>query len=165
MKDSPIPASDRTIMVVDDNHDIVEILRTMLEEKGFNVRCAYSGKDLFAGLEKQKPDLILLDIMMPKVDGYKVLLRLKRKLGTASIPVILLTAKVHHEDVQKGYNLGVDYYITKPFTSTQLMTSINRLLGVPDRRTAKRLAQVFTSNLEGQNWLKRGAIKDLISIS
>jgi CheY-like chemotaxis protein len=103
--------------------------------------------------------------MMPQMDGLEVLARLKGNPSTASIPVICLTAKMHHEDVQKGYKLGAEYYITKPFTSTQLMTSINRLLGVPERRTAKRLAQVFTSNLAGQNWLKRGAIKDSISIS
>jgi len=118
-------------MVVDDNHDIVETLRTILEAKGYNVMCANSGKELFADLEKQM-DLILLDIMMPKMDGFEVLVRLKWKLSTASIPVILLTAKVNHEDVEKGYKLGTEHYIKKPFTTTQLMTGINRFLGVPD---------------------------------
>jgi DNA-binding response OmpR family regulator len=126
--------------VVDDNHDIVEIVRTILEENGFNVRCAYSGQELLDSLEMQKPDLILLDIMMPKMDGYEVLVRLKWKSGTASIPVILLTAKVHHEDVEKGYKLGTEYYITKPFTSTQLITNINRLLRVPDSRPSQHIA-------------------------
>ncbi len=64
MPDSHFPASKRTIMVVDDNADLVEIVRLTLESKGFNVKCAYSGKDLFAGLEEQKPDLIILDIML-----------------------------------------------------------------------------------------------------
>ncbi len=122
----------RTIMVVDDSPDLVEIVRLTLEGKGFNVRCAYSGKELLAALEKEKPDLILLDIMMPGMDGLEVLVRLKWKLGTASIPVILLTAKVHHEDVLRGYKLGTDHYIKKPFDNTQLVTSINRLLGLPD---------------------------------
>ncbi|MEE8113980.1 MAG: response regulator [Nitrososphaerales archaeon] len=103
-----------------------------MEENGFNVRCGYSGEELFAGLEEQKPDLILLDIMIPKMVGFEVLVRLKWKLGTASIPVILLTAKVHHEDVEKGYKLGTNHYIKKPFTNTQLVTTINRLLGMPD---------------------------------
>ncbi len=129
MTDSPIPASNRTIMVVDDSPDLVEILRITLEWKGFNVRCAYSGKDLFASLEEQKPDLILLDIMMPKMDGLEVLTRLKGDPGTASIPVILLTAKVQYQDVIKGYKMGADYYITKPFTPTQVLEGVNLVLG------------------------------------
>ena len=132
MTDSHLPASKRTIMVVDDNPDLVDILRIMLESKGFNVRCAYSGKDLFAGLEEQKPDLILLDIMMPEMDGLEVLTRIKGNPDTASIPVILLSAKALEEDIRVGYKLRADEYITKPFTRTQLMTSINRLLRGPD---------------------------------
>ena len=132
MADSRLPTRKRTIMVVDDSPDLVEIVRITLEAKGFNVRCAYSGQELLAALEEQKPDLILLDIMMPQIDGLEVLIRLKWNPATASIPVILLTAKVHHEDVLKGYKLGTDHYIKKPFDSAQLVTSINRLLGLPD---------------------------------
>jgi len=115
-------------MVVDDNPEIVDNVRLLLEQKGFNVRCAYSGKELFAGLEKQKPDLILLDIMMPQMDGLEVLTRLKGDRGTASIPAILLTAKTQYEDVLRGYKMGADYYMTKPYTATQLLTGINFLL-------------------------------------
>ena len=122
--------SKRTIMVVDDSPDLVEIVRLTLEGKGFNVRCAYSGKELLAALEKEKPDLILLDVMMPGMDGFEVLIRLKWNPATASIPVILLTAKVHHEDVLRGYKLGTDHYLKKPFDNTQLVTSVNRLLGL-----------------------------------
>ncbi len=128
MTDSPIPASKRTIMVVDDNPDIVDILRIMLESKGFTVRCAYSGMDLFAGLEKLKPDLILLDIMMAQMDGLEVLRRLKENSDTTSIPVIFLTAKGQPEDVLKGYQKGAEYYITKPFTLTQVLDGINLIL-------------------------------------
>ena len=81
---------------------------------------------------RQTPALILLDIMMPKMDGFEILVRLKRKLGIASIPVILLTAKVHHEDVEKGYKLGTNHYIKKPFTNTQLVATIYRPLDMPD---------------------------------
>ena len=116
-------------MVVDDNPEIVDTVRLLLEQKGFNVRCANSGKELFAGLEKQKPDLILLDIMMPHMDGLEVLTRLKGDLSTASIPVILLTAKVQYEEVLKGYKLGANYYITKPCTAPILLTGINSFLG------------------------------------
>ena len=94
MTDSHLPESKRTIMVVDDHQDVVDILRIMLESKGFNVRCAYSGKDLFAGLEDLKPDLIILDIMMHPMDGLEVLRRLKGDPSTAYIPVILQSAMV-----------------------------------------------------------------------
>ena len=100
----------------------------MLERVEFKVRCAYSGAELFVGLEAQKPDLIVLDIMMPQMDGLEVLSRLKRDPDTASIPVILLTAKVQHEEVLGGYKMGADYYITKPFTHVQLLTGVNLLL-------------------------------------
>lgn len=118
-----------TIMIVDDNLDIVTIVKTILEGKGYNVLCAYSGPELFTRLEAQKPDLIILDIMMPQMDGLEVLTRLKETPDTSTIPVILLTAKVQYEDVLGGYKLGADYYITKPFTSTQLLNGINLLLG------------------------------------
>jgi len=119
----------RTIMVVDDNPDIVTIVKTILEVKGYGVQSAFSGQEVFTLLSEQKPDLIILDIMMPQMDGLEVLTRLKEDSGTATIPVILLTAKVQYEDVLGGYKMGADYYITKPFTSTQLINGINLLLG------------------------------------
>ncbi len=125
---SKSPARNRTIMVVDDSPDLVEIVRITLESKGFAVRCAYDGTQVFDFLKKQKPDLVILDIMMPLMDGFEVLTRLKCNPATASIPVILLTVKGQPEDVIKGYERGADYYITKPFTKGQLMTGINRLL-------------------------------------
>ncbi len=128
MPDSYFPASNRTILVVDDEPELVTIVCLMLEKKGFNVRCAYSGQELFAGLEKQMPDLILLDVMMPQMDGLEALTRLKENPETTSIPVILLTAKMQYEDILGGYKTGADYYLTKPFTITQLMTGINLFL-------------------------------------
>ena len=129
MTDSHSPASNRTIMVVDDNPDIVDILRITLESNGFNVRCAYSGLELFASLKEQMPDLILLDIMMPQMNGLEVLTQLKEDPSMPFIPVILLSAKVLDEDVLRGYKMGAEYYITKPFTSTQLLEGINLFLG------------------------------------
>jgi two-component system alkaline phosphatase synthesis response regulator PhoP len=116
-------------MVVDDNPDIITIVKTILEGKGFTVFSASSGQELLNLLKNQKPDLLILDIMMPEMDGLEVLTQLKAVTETASIPVILLTAKVQYEDVLGGYKLGADYYITKPFTSTQLINGINLLLG------------------------------------
>ena len=120
---------NKTIMVVDDNPDIITIVKTILEGKGYSVFSASSGAELLNMLKGQKPDLIILDIMMPEMDGLEVLSRLKAMSETATIPVILLTAKVQYEDVLGGYKLGADYYITKPFTSTQLVNGINLLLG------------------------------------
>jgi CheY-like chemotaxis protein len=119
----------KTIMVVDDNPDIITIVKTILEGRGYTVFSASSGPELLNMLPDHKPDLIILDIMMPEMDGLEVLTRLKGKTETATIPVILLTAKVQYEDVLGGYKLGADYYITKPFTSTQLVNGINLLLG------------------------------------
>ena len=119
----------KTIMVVDDNPDIITIVKTILEGKGYGVLSASSGPELLNMLKSQKPDLIILDIMMPEMDGLEVLTRLKGMSDTTSIPIILLTAKVQYEDVLGGYKLGADYYITKPFTSTQLVNGINLLLG------------------------------------
>ena len=140
MTDLYIPVRKRTIIVVDDNPDLVEIVRLMLEAKGFNVRCAYSGPQLFASLEAQKPDLILLDVMMPEMDGLEVLRRLKAAPETSSIPIILLTALDEDEDILTGYKMGTDQYIKKPFDSTQLMTSVNRLLGLPDTPPSQPIA-------------------------
>jgi CheY-like chemotaxis protein len=128
MTKSHSPANDRTIMVVDDEQEIVKVVRGMLEEKGFNVKCAYDGTQVFDFLKKQKPDLILLDIMMPQMDGLEVLTRLKGNPATASIPVILLTEKAEDEDVMIGYKMGVDFYIPKPFTKNQLLEGVNSIL-------------------------------------
>ena len=128
MTDSQIPASRKTIMVVDDNTDIVTIVKTILENKGFGVQSANNGLEVFSRLKEQKPDLIILDVMMPQMDGLEVLKKLKETPDYMSIPVILLTAKVQYEDVLKGYKQGVDYYICKPFNSSQLINGINFIL-------------------------------------
>jgi two-component system alkaline phosphatase synthesis response regulator PhoP len=122
-------AKNKTIMVVDDNPDIVTSVKTLLEGKGYKVQSAYSGLEVFNLLAKQKPDLILLDIMMPQMDGLEVLSRLKSYPNTRPIPVIVLTAKQPHEAITGGYDIWADSYITKPFTNTQLLNVINRLIG------------------------------------
>jgi CheY-like chemotaxis protein len=114
-----------TIFVVDDDPGLITLVRVMLEEKDFNVRYAYSGPQLLAGLEEQRPDILILNNMMRQMDILDVLSRLKGKPDTPSIPVILLT---EHEDILGDYKMGADEYIAKPFTRTQLMKSINRFL-------------------------------------
>jgi len=127
-RESHPSASKGTILVVDDNPDMLDIAKTILEGSGYGVQTANNGLDIFSRLEEQKPDLIILDITMPYIDGLEVLERLKGTAETSSIPVILLTVKVQHEDVLKGYKLGADYYITKPFNSSQLTNGINFVL-------------------------------------
>jgi len=83
---------------------------------------------VFSLLEEKKPDLIILDVVMPHMDGLEVLERLKGTAETSSIPVILLTAKVQKENMLRGYKLGADYYIPKPFNSAQLFNGINFVL-------------------------------------
>ncbi len=128
MADINFRSAKSTIMVVDDEPELIDILRLMLERKGYSVSCAYNGPQLLAGLEEQKPDLILLDVMMPEMDGLEVLTRLKGNPDTVSIPVIMLTALDRYEDRLRGYKLGADHYISKPYTMTQLTEGINRLL-------------------------------------
>jgi len=147
MTDPNFPSTKSTIMIVDDDHELVTIVRVILEQKGFNVMCAYNGHQLFAGLDEHRPDLIILDIMMPEMDGLEVLSRLKANPGTSSIPVIILTAKVQYEDVLGSYKMGADHYITKPFTRNQLITGINRCLGGDQDRSVEVLYQGQLNNV------------------
>lgn len=119
----------KTIMIVDDNDDFVTVTRGILEGKGFAVISASNGQEVFNLLQEKRPDLIILDIVMPKMDGLEVLTRLRQTPETATIPVILLTAKGQYRDVLLGFKLGTDYYISKPFTSTQLINGVNLVLG------------------------------------
>jgi len=125
MADIHLSGTQRTIMVVDDDPELVEILRHWLVSQSFNVRCACSGEDLFAGMEELKPDLVLLDIRMPQMSGLEVLARLKSDPDTATIPVILVSAEGEYEKIIKGYKMGADAYITKPYTLRQLVMGIN----------------------------------------
>jgi DNA-binding response OmpR family regulator len=130
MTDLHSPASNKTIMVVDDNPDTVTLVKTILKGNGYGVQTAYNGMEVFSRLEEQKPDLIILDIMMPHMDGLEVLERLKGTAETSSIPVILLTALIRQEDMIRGRKLGVDYYIFKPFSNTHLINVVNFILMV-----------------------------------
>ncbi len=128
MTDSHAPDSVNKIMVVDDDPEMVAMVRDILQQKEYNVRCALSGPQLFNGLEEQLPDLILLDLVMPQMDGLEILARLKGDRETSFIPVILLTAQDEFENILAGYKLGADYYITKPFTRGQLVSGISSVL-------------------------------------
>ncbi|TMA43973.1 MAG: response regulator [Deltaproteobacteria bacterium] len=117
------------ILVVDDDQDNVNIAREILLSRGFEVRVAYNGPSALASVEQQRPDLVLLDVMMPQMSGMEVLDRLRANPATAGVPVILVTAKDQDEDLLAGYKYGADYYITKPFSAKQLLYGIGLVLG------------------------------------
>jgi CheY-like chemotaxis protein len=117
------------VLVVDDNEDNLQIMSRILLGRGFEVRTARDGKSALRSLEQQRPDVVLLDIMMPEMDGIEVLDRIRANPQSASLPVILVTGKGQDEDVLAGYKYGADYYITKPFTARQLLHGIGLVLG------------------------------------
>jgi CheY-like chemotaxis protein len=120
----------QTILVVDDNPDSVTILQSILETRGYAVLVAESGATALKLVQRDpQPDLVLLDVMMPEMNGLEVLQKIKETHSTSKIPVILVTAKTHDEDVLSGYQYGADYYITKPFTAKQLLYGIDLVLG------------------------------------
>jgi DNA-binding response OmpR family regulator len=117
--------SQKKILVVDDEVDLVETIRFPLEMEGFNVLVCYNGEDALNQARKEKPDLILLDLMLPKLDGYKVCRLLKFDERYKDIPILMLTAKTQEKDKLLGKETGANEYITKPFDIDELMKKVN----------------------------------------
>jgi DNA-binding response OmpR family regulator len=117
------------ILVVDDEIYIVHILDFSLGMEGYEVVTALDGEQALEKVKTEKPDLIVLDIMMPKLDGYEVCKHIKSNASTQHIPVILLSAKGRNVDQKLGFDVGADDYITKPFSPRKLVERINQLLG------------------------------------
>jgi len=120
----------KTIMIVDDELNILVPLQFLMEQNGFRVVLAQSGRDALEALEESKPDLILLDIMLPDLDGYEIFQMIRANPAWDGIKVIFLTAKNRDGDIAKGLNLGVDAYVTKPFSNAELLAAVNELTGV-----------------------------------
>jgi DNA-binding response OmpR family regulator len=112
------------ILVVDDDPAVQKVLQQALQLEGYEVTTADDGEQALTALEARLPDIIVLDVMMPKVDGFEVLRRIRESDRTTNLPVILLTAKSATEDVWEGWRRGVDYYMTKPFDVEELLTFI-----------------------------------------
>lgn len=116
------------ILIVDDEEHIVELLKFNLEVKGYKVLCAYDGVDGFNLAKEEKPDLVLLDLMLPGIDGIEVCRRMKSDSELKKTPVIMLTAKNLEQDKIKGLEIGADDYMTKPFSVKELMARIKAVL-------------------------------------
>ncbi len=119
---------NRKILIVEDDEALLKVLQLLLENS-YDITLAMNGKQGLELANSKRPDLILMNVMMPEMDGLEVLRRLKENPQMARIPVILLTAKVGDENIYGGYQLGADYYIPKPFTNAQLLNGINLFLG------------------------------------
>lgn len=116
---------NKIILIVDDEPRIIEAVGMSLEVEGFDISCASSGYEALKKLIKELPDLILLDIMMPEMDGFETLKKIRE---VSSVPVIMLTVKGEEADKVRGLTLGADDYVTKPFSANELISRIKAVL-------------------------------------
>ena len=117
----------RKILVVDDERHIVRLVEVNLTRAGYDVVVAYDGIEALEVVGKETPDMIVLDVMMPRMDGFEVLKKLQADESTQNIPVIMLTAKAQDADIFKGWSSGVSSYLTKPFNPRELLTFVERI--------------------------------------
>jgi two-component system alkaline phosphatase synthesis response regulator PhoP len=115
------------VLVCDDERHIVRLIQVNLERQGYNVVTAFDGKEGLEKIRSEKPNLVVLDVMMPYMDGFEVLKTIRREPETENLPVIMLTAKAQDKDVFEGYHYGADMYLTKPFNPMELVTFVKRI--------------------------------------
>jgi len=132
------PAAPHRILVVDDEDDLLELVRYNLAKEGYDVVCVGSGEEALKAARKDPPDLIVLDLMLPAVDGLEVCRRLKGDARTREVPIVMLTAKSEESDMIAGLDRGADDYIAKPFSPRVLTARVKALLR---RHAAKREAE------------------------
>ena len=123
MSDEP-----RTVLVADDDEDILQLVSFRLERAGYTVVTAADGQQALAAARQHRPDLAVLDVMMPGLNGYEVTRQLRADPATAAIPVILLTARVQEADVSRGFEAGADDYLRKPFSPQELRSRVQAIL-------------------------------------
>lgn len=126
--------TEKLITIVDDEEDIVKLVSHHLKREGFKVKEFHNGRDFLSYIESVVPDLAVLDIMLPGIDGLEICRILKNKSTTASVPIIMLTAKAAEADVVVGLELGADDYIVKPFSPRELVARVKTVL----RRTGAK---------------------------
>ncbi len=118
----------KKILVVDDEEDLLELVRYNLSREGYDVFCAVTGEEGLRAAKKEIPDLIVLDLMLPGIDGLEVASKLKGDTGTKNIPVIMLTARGEEADIVTGLELGADDYITKPFSPRVMAARVKAVI-------------------------------------
>jgi DNA-binding response OmpR family regulator len=119
----------KKVLIVDDEPNIVLSLEFLMKKAGFEIAVAGDGDEALAQVDKFNPDLVLLDIMMPKKSGYEVCEILRADPARAAMKIVILTAKGRETEVAKGLALGADAYVTKPFSTRDLVARVNELLG------------------------------------
>lgn len=119
----------KRVLIVDDEPNIVAALEYLLQRSGYEVRAAANGDEALQEVETYDPDLVLLDVMMPKKSGYEVCQRIREREDWKRIKIIMLSARGREAEVSKGLSLGADLYITKPFSNAELVARIGDLLG------------------------------------
>lgn len=120
----------KKVLIADDEPNIVISLEFLLRREGFEVLVAVDGEEALAKARAEKPDLVLLDVMMPKMNGFDVCQALRADPALAAMRVLMLTAKGRDTEVSKGLGLGADAYVTKPFSTKDLVAQVRQLLGV-----------------------------------
>ena len=122
-------AADAVVLVADDDEDIRELVRFRLERSGYRVLVARDGEEAFSLAVEHVPDLAVLDVMMPRLDGYQLTRRLREHERTRAMPVMLLTARAQEADVTRGFEAGADDYLRKPFSPRELRARVQAILG------------------------------------
>jgi DNA-binding response OmpR family regulator len=117
------------VLAADDDEDILDLVAFRLERSGYTVLVARDGEEALKLAAKELPDLAVLDVMMPKVDGFEVTRRLRADEATSRMPIILLTARSQDADVQQGFDAGADDYLRKPFSPDELRARVQAILG------------------------------------
>jgi len=135
------------ILIVDDEEDILELVQYNLKREGYQVSSLNSGEEAIRNVKEKKPDLILLDLMLPGIDGYEICKLLKRDESTQHIPIIMLTAKGEESDIVTGLELGADDYITKPFSPKVLVARLRTVLRRSNRREETKSAVISKHNI------------------
>ena len=118
----------KKILIVEDEASLLKLVSILLTSKGYDVEGELNGQSALESVANFKPDLVLLDIMLPEIDGFEVCQRIKDNPATKDIPVIMLTAKKSREDMARAEQVGADWYITKPFKSAMVIETIQRFL-------------------------------------
>ncbi|MCL5055827.1 MAG: response regulator [Firmicutes bacterium] len=135
-------SGNEKILVVDDDQAIVDSVWQYLRLVGFNSLKAHSGKECLEIVKSERPDLILLDLMMPEMDGFEVIEKIKQEKGLEHIPVIFVTAKTSEADQLKGWQKGASHYITKPFDMDELVSAIHLALYERKRQINQKIYEV-----------------------